>query len=307
MTRTMSTTHTVSTTRRPSALVGLVGTGIAPSLTPAMHELEGARHGINYVYRLIEMPEAGVTQQDLARVLDSARQMRFTGLNITHPFKQRIIPLLDELDDRAARLGAVNTVRFVGDRGIGSNTDVSGFGWAFEESLGDAIAHRVVVIGAGGAGSAVVAALAERNTAEIIIVDQDTERAAALAATATAWTTQRVSSAPSSELASLLPTVDGLVNATPFGMAEHPGSAFDLALLTDDMWVADIVYRPTVTPLLREASGRGLRVMAGTGMAMAQAADSFELFTGNIADRSAMLADLQDLVAREAATESASR
>lgn len=296
-----------SATRRPSALIGLVGVGIAPSLTPAMHELEGERHGINYVYRLIEMPENGVTQRDLAGVLDAARQMRFTGLNVTHPFKQRIIPLLDELDERAARLGAVNTVRIVGDRCIGSNTDVSGFGWAFEQSLGDAAANRVAVIGAGGAGSAVVAALAERNTAEIVIVDQDQQKASALAATAATWSDHAVSAAPSEALPTLLPAIDGLVNATPFGMAEHPGSAFDLELLTDAMWVADIVYRPTVTPLLREAKRRGLRVMPGTGMAMAQAADAFELFTGSTADRAAMLADLQDLVAREAANESATR
>lgn len=282
-----------------SVLVGLVGQGVAPSLTPPMHELEGARHGMNYVYRPIDIDPSDATLDGLGRLLWAARRMGFTGLNITHPAKQAIVPLLDELAPSAARVGAVNTVMFTGGRTVGHNTDVTGFGSAFDATFG-ATHERVVLIGAGGAGSAVATALAERRIAELVIVDAAEDRAMLLASHVAAHAEGRVRSAGTHELAALLASADGAVNATPFGMAAHPGMAFDPSPMPPTAWVADIVYRPTETALLQAARARGLRTMSGLGMAMGQAADAFEIFTGEVADRAAMTRDLQSLVAAEA-------
>jgi len=283
-----------------SVLVGLIGQGVGPSLTPPAHELEGARHGISYVYRPIEIEPEDAEPERLGRLLWAARTMGFDGLNITHPVKQAILPLLDALAPSAEMVGAVNTVKFTADGLIGHNTDVTGFGTAFDATFGPDGHGRVALFGAGGAGFAVAAALVQRGIAELVIVDAVAERARELAG--------RVSGrgvaargAGLDEAAALLPSVSGAVNATPFGMAAHPGAAFDVSRLPADAWVSDIVYRPTETALLRAARERGLRTMSGLGMVAGQAADAFEIFTGEPADRAAIVDDISDLVAAEAA------
>lgn len=291
---------TVAQTPRPGAvLIGLIGEGIGASLTPPMHEREGARHGRAYVYRTIDL--APGEDADLAELLAAARRLGFTGLNITHPVKQAVIPLLDDLAPGARAVGAVNTVLFTESGAIGHNTDVTGFAAALDDAIGDVALGRVVLFGAGGAGSAVAHALAGRGVGELVIVDVDTDRSAALAAQVSAGGRgATVRSAPTADLGGLLAGADLVVNATPVGMAAHPGTPFDPALLPSGIRVADIIYRPVETELLAAAAARGLQTMGGLGMAMHQAADAFEIFTGERADRSAMLADLHDLVAAEA-------
>ena len=286
-------------TRPRSVLVGLVGQGVGPSLTPPMHELEGARHGMHYVYRTIEVDPDHVAPQDIEALLWAARRMGFNGLNVTHPVKQAVMPLLDELAVSAQRVGACNTIVFDGDRTVGHNTDVTGFGASFDASFGDAARGRVVIVGAGGAGSAVVTALSKRGVGDLVIVDIDVARAQQLAVRIAGLSAGRVRGAGPAELPRLLANADGVINATAFGMAAHPGTAFDPDLLAEDAWVGDIVYRPTETPLLTAARARGLRTMSGLGMAMGQAADAFEIFTGEPADRAAMTNDLKNLVAAE--------
>lgn len=291
-------------TRRPrSALVGLVGEGVTPSLTPAMHELEGRRHGIPYVYRTIDLAAGEGTEAAVGAILGAARRLGFTGLNVTHPVKQTVIGLLDELAPSAQRVGAVNTVVFDGDRTVGHNTDVTGFAAAFDEALPGAARGTVVLLGAGGAGAAVSGALAGRSLGRLVIADVDLERAGHLAAAIAARADFAVDTVVPAELDGLLATVDGVINATPLGMAAHPGMPLDVTRLAPDAFVADIVYRPAETALLRAAAFRGLRTMSGLGMAMHQAADAFEIFTGEAADRAAMLDDLRALVAEETTTD----
>lgn len=287
--------------RRRSILAGLIGQGVAPSLTPPMHEREGARHGMNYVYRPIAIEPSDAEAGPLAKLLWAAQTMGFDGLNVTHPAKQTILPLLDELAPSAESVGAVNTVRFDGARTIGHNTDVTGFGSAFDASFAGSAHDLVVLVGAGGAGAAVATALAARDIADLIICDASEERALSLAERVRPVARGAVRGVDAEALPGLLPVASGVVNATPFGMAAHPGMAFDPALLVADAWVGDIVYRPTDTELLLRARARGLRTISGLGMAMGQAADAFEIFTGEPADREAMMNDLKDLVAAEAA------
>ncbi|MGM7698447.1 shikimate dehydrogenase [Microbacterium sp. A84] len=309
---TLAPSATLVAARRRAVLIGLIGEGVSPSLTPAMHEYEGARHGMHYVYRTIDLAPNEGTTASLSALLAAARRLGYDGLNITHPIKQAIVPLLDELTESARAVGAVNTVVFTDAGTVGHNTDVSGFDAALKDAFGTERLGRVVLLGTGGAGSAVATALAQHPIDELVLIDQVTERAEALAAQVRALggvnesgvnvSRPNVRAAGVDELAQLVGDADLIVNATPTGMAAHPGAPFDVALLPDSIRVADIVYRPVDTALLQAASARGIRTMSGLGMAMHQAADAFEIFTGERADRKAMLADLNDLVAAEATT-----
>ncbi|MDQ0643854.1 shikimate dehydrogenase [Microbacterium murale] len=297
----MTVSDAALVSRRPAVLIGLIGEGVTPSLTPPMHEFEGARHGMHYVYRTIDLAADEGTTESLRALLASARRLGFNGMNITHPVKQAIIPLLDDLSDSARAVGAVNTVVFTDAGTIGHNTDVTGFAAALEDAFGDAPLRRVVLFGTGGAGSAVATALAQYPIGELILIDQVRERAEALAEQIVGLGGAAASAAGIDDLPALIPGADLIVNATPVGMAAHPGTPFDVTLLPGGIRVADIVYRPADTALLQAARARGIRTMSGLGMAMHQAADAFEIFTGESADRQAMLADLDDLVAAEAA------
>ena len=145
--------------RTESYLVGLVGDGVMPSLTPHMHEREGDVQGLRYLYRPIDLLELGLPGDAVGELLQSARSLGFNGLNITHPCKQLVLEHLDEVSPDARRLGAVNTVVIRDGRFIGHNTDFSGFAAALASGLPGAQLDRVVQLGAGGAGSAVAYAL----------------------------------------------------------------------------------------------------------------------------------------------------
>ncbi len=282
-----------------AVLAALIGQGIGPSLTPPMHELEGARHGMRYIYRRIEFHAQQDSADDLARLLDYSRRAGFDGLNITFPAKQMVVPLLDELAPSARMIGAVNTVVFSEGQTIGHNTDVTGFKASLDDALGAGTCGRVVLVGAGGAGSAVAHALVMRGADALTIVDVDRQKVAALQESLLASHGFRAAGAGPDELPGLTASAEGIVNATPFGMAHHPGAPFDPALIDPAHWVADVVYRPVDTELMNEARSRGALTITGLGMAMHQAADAFEIFTGESADRTSMLADLNDLIAAE--------
>jgi shikimate dehydrogenase len=256
--------------------VGLIGTGIDASLSPALHEAEAAAQGLDYRYRLldIERLETGVGE-----LVARARAAGYSGLNVTHPCKQDVVAHLDELAAEAAALEAVNTVVFRDGRAIGHNTDASGFAESFRRGLPDAPLTKVVVLGAGGAGAAVAHAALQLGAETLVIVDVDRERAAALA--------DRVG-ATEGDL-DALDDADGLIHATPTGMSAHPGLPLDPERLRPELWVAEVVYRPLETELLRCARELGCRTLDGGGMAVTQAAGAFELFTGVAPDRERML------------------
>lgn len=286
---------------RRSWLTGLIGHGVGPSLTPELHEREAARQGLRYVYKVIDLPDGAVAPQRLAQLLDGARDLGFDGLNVTHPVKQAMVPLVDDRSSAVAAIGALNTVLISGGRTTGHNTDVTGFERAFADDLPDVDRDSVVLLGAGGAGTAVAHALADLGVRRLLVVDPDAARAGALAGTL-AGRSMSVDVVPREDVVTALARSSGLVNASPMGMAAHPGSPVPTDLLHPSLWVADIVYRPLETALLASARGRGCTVLSGAGMAVHQAADAFELITGRPADRGAMLRDFDELVAAEAAT-----
>lgn len=268
--------------------VGLVGRGIGSSRSPAMHEREGARIGIGYLYVLLDFDRLDLADAELGEVIDTAQGAGFAGLNVTHPYKQAVMPLLDTLSPEASAIGAVNTVLFEDGRRVGHNTDSWGFAESFRENLGDVRTDRVVQFGAGGAGAAVAHALLTQPLGELAICDIDVPRARTLRGRLVERFGARVSVLEPAAVS--LDSADGVVNTTPMGMAKYPGLPFDRAMLEPRHWVAEIVYFPPETALLQHARNLGCRTLAGTGMAVYQAVKAFELFTGIAPDRDSMIA-----------------
>ncbi|MEK6423665.1 MAG: shikimate dehydrogenase [Burkholderia gladioli] len=284
-------------TDKTSFLIGLIGQGIGGSLSPAMHEREGALQGFNYVYRRLDLDVLQMGVDELPRLLDLAERMGFDGLNITYPCKQHVIAHLDTLSDDARALGAVNTVRFADGKRSGHNTDWSGFARSFRRGLEGAPLARVVQIGAGGAGAAVAHAALMLGAGALTIFDVDAARAASLAGELQTRFPQAIVTAGGA-LDAAMAQATGLIHATPTGMAKHPGLPLPAELLAGKPWVADIVYFPLETELIRVAREMGCCTLPGGGMAVYQAVDAFEIFTGREPDAERMFSHFESLVAR---------
>jgi shikimate dehydrogenase len=279
------------TRRSDSVLLGLIGADIEASRSPAMHEREGAAHGLRCIYQRVDLTRLGLTCEALPELLTTAGRLGFAGLNVTHPCKQAVLPLLSELSDHARAIGSVNTVVFDGDRRVGHNTDWYGFKQSFIENIPDAPLGRVVQLGAGGAGAATGYAVLEMGAHELVIVDAIHDRARALAKRLATMFSRPVHAADALGMA--LHAADGLIHATPTGMSGHPGLAVPASLLRPDLWIAEVVYFPLETELLRVARRIGCRTVDGSGMAVYQAVEAFRLFTGLPADASRMRASFE--------------
>lgn len=272
-----------------SLVCGLIGAGIQGSLAPQLHEREGAAHRLRLIYQRIDLERLGLDARALPELLTAAERMGFCGLNITHPCKQAVVPLLHELSPEARALGAVNTVALTSGRRIGYNTDATGFAESFRRGLPGAQLERVVLLGAGGAGAAVAHAALRLGTGTLRILDLNFDRAEALAKRLG----ERASACRDLEVA--LAGADGLIHCTPTGMAGHPGIAVPPELLNPSHWVAEIVYVPLETELLRVARAKGCRTLDGGGMAVFQAAGAFRLFAGMEPDAERMLRHFSEL------------
>lgn len=274
--------------------IGLVGRGITASLSPLMHMREGQRLGLDYTYHLIDFDRLGLSDAQLPAVLTEARALGFSGLNVTYPFKQAVLPLLDELAPDAAAIGAVNTVVLAAQT-MGHNTDCWGFAESFQRGLQDVARSRVLQLGSGGAGSAVAQALLQGGVGGLAIYDTDGGRAQALAARLR--DRLGADAAAVDDVTAAARLADGIVNTTPVGMAKLPGLPLAAACILPRHWVADVVYFPLETELVALARRRGCRVLPGGGMAVYQAVRAFELFTGIKPDAVAMAATFQAAVA----------
>jgi shikimate dehydrogenase len=265
----------MSTQRR---LVGLIGANIQKSLSPALHEDAFAAARLIGHYHLMDLDE--LPGRRLEDLLFAARMAGFAGVNITYPCKEAVLPLLDEVSPEARLIGAVNTVaidRKGGTRGY--NTDRVGFRRGFEESLGRIDGETVLLIGTGGAGRAVAFALLDLGATHVLVHDQSAERARRLAAEL-----GREQCRFEPDLTLALGKVAGVVNATPVGMLGFPGNPVPMDGLQRRHWVADIIYTPLETELIRAARARGARVINGAGMCVHQAAEAFTLFNGLVPD-----------------------
>jgi shikimate dehydrogenase len=255
-------------------LLGLIGSPIMSSAAPAMHEAAADALGLRAYYRLIDTP--GADQAKLKAMLDGVRLLDFSGVNVTFPYKEAVIPLLDALAPGAATVGAVNTVVARDGKLTGHNTDATGFAAAFKAVLGDPGATPVALIGAGGVGRAIGFAMAELGARTLRVVDTDAGKANALAARLS----DRMKTEVCDNIAQALVGAGGVINGTPIGMLPNRDSPVPADLLRADLFVADAVYTPLWTPLLQAARAKGCRVMTGRELCIYQAADAFRLFTG---------------------------
>jgi shikimate dehydrogenase len=212
----------------------------------------------------------------LRETLDGVRRLGFAGVNVTYPYKEAVVELLDELDPEAAAMGAVNAVVVRDGLLVGHNTDTTGFARAAAELVAGSKRGAVAVIGAGGVGRAIAFALAGLGVTDIRIFDADSARARQLAMLLRA----KDGIVVADSIEDALQGAAGLVNATPVGMLPNRDTPVPPALLHDGLWVADAVYSPLWTPLLSAAMLKGARVMTGRELAIFQAADAFKLFTG---------------------------
>jgi len=268
-------------------LIALIGDPVERSLSPAMHNAAFEALGLDYAYLALRVPQAA-----LEGAIASARVINMAGMNVTHPHKINILSLLDDLDESAELVGAVNTVKNDRGRLIGYNTDGAGAVRALESEVGKLAGRKVLLLGAGGAARAIAFSLAEKE-AELTIANRTASRAKELATAI-----KRNSGADvgrtgigRGELARAMERADILINATTVGM--YPD--VNRALVTADMMhrgliVNDIVYEPLQTRLLREAKKADARAVTGLGMLIHQGALSFEIWTGRRAPIKVMAA-----------------
>ena len=242
-----------------------------------MHVDEGKALGLQISYELLDFDLIQGGAERLPQLLEDAEQRGFSGLNITYPSKQAVIPLLDELAPEARALHSVNTVLFRDGKRIGHNTDWWGFAESFRRDMSDVKTEHVLLVGAGGAGAAVSYAMLKMGSRALTVHDTDHSRSAALV--------QRLSElfpdrkiGECGDLAATLANADGLVHATPTGMRKYPGMPVPAEALRPPLWVSEIVYVPLLTELVTTARKHGCRTLDGGGMAVFQAALAFKLF-----------------------------
>jgi shikimate dehydrogenase len=265
---------------RPRVLIGLIGANIMGSLSPALFADAFAAAGIDGFYHLIDVDR--MPERRLAHLIEAIKTAGFAGANITYPFKQDVMALLDAVDAEAAQTGAINTVAIAPDgRTTGYNFDRRGWRKSFEETFGrdGARGAAVVLLGAGGAGRAVAFALMDLGVARLVIHDLDVARAAALENDiARHYGASRCRL--TSDLEGDIAAADGVVNATQVGMRGFPGNPVPVSALSATHWCADVVYTPIETEFIQAAAAKGCRVMNGGGMCVHQAVEAFRLFTG---------------------------
>ena len=283
-----------------SFVVGLLGDNIGGSLAKPLQEGEGEAQGLSLAYRLVDATHTGLGLDDTAKVLRWAVRLGFDGLAVTHPFKNAVMGSVDDATPEAQALGASNLVVVHDGQTIAHNTDWVGFAEALRATLPEALGDRMVLLGAGGAGVAVGYGALRYGAAHLDIVDQDADRAAAVAARLGSLVgTHRV--AATSDLERALRGAGGLIQATPVGMDAHPGLPVDPRLLRLDHWVADIIYFPLETELVHRARAVGCRVMTGGAMAVHQHAAAFRLLTGRPADIRRMQEHFESLTGQHVA------
>lgn len=315
--------------------VALLGNGIKPSLSPALHMREARHLGLDYEYRIVDLIDR--PDVDLGAELRRLEDAGFDAANVTHPFKQSVLDHVADLSPTVRRVGSANLVLLGDGRRTAHNTDCTGFRAALEGFLGrlprrattspdDYLGERghqreheegehgerghggsVLQIGAGGAGLATASALIDMGFDPIIVHDVAPAAVEAMLRRFSGAAPDRFQGGSGiqggsrfqgsgGDLDAWLPRVDGVVHVTPVGMAEHPGVAFDVDRLGPAAWVAEVVYRPLETELVRRARARGLATLDGGGMAVGQAVESLRLITGLEPDVERMHAHFNELV-----------
>ncbi len=273
-------------------IVGIFGHPVHHSLSPIMHNAAFESLGLDYQYFAFE-----VAPEMLRRAVEGLRALQLAGVNVTVPYKEKVIRYVDQLSPEARLIGAVNTIEHREGQLIGHNTDGLGFIQAFQETFKSSVAgKRVLFLGAGGASRAVAMQLVSQGVSEVIIVNRTYARARRLVksilenfpgASALAIRLQTES------LAKIGARADILINATTTGwMSDNPQAIAPIAFKSS-MLVCDLTYNPPTPPFLKMASHAGCKTMNGVGMLLHQGALAFRIWTGQEAPLSVMRAALE--------------
>jgi shikimate dehydrogenase len=273
----------------PAIRLGLIGENIAASRAPALHRAAGRLTGLDVNYDLLVPNALGL---GFEAVFDRAREQGYRGLNITYPYKERVMARLAAADDSVRAVGACNTVVFEDAGPRGANTDHTGFMGAWCAAFGNAAPGAVAMAGAGGVGRAIAFALAKLGARTLALFDTDRARAEVLVrALAAHYPAVGVRVAPTIEVA--CEAADGLINATPAGMAGIGGSAFPASLVRGRRWAFDAVYTPVETAFLQDARAAGLEVISGYELFFWQGLDAFRIFAERDVDPEALRSALE--------------
>ena len=274
----------------PDLLLGLIGDNIKRSKAPVLHRLAGQLSGLDVQYdRLIPKD----MEMDFDAVFERCRTGGYRGLNITYPYKEKVVPKLRIDDPLIAALGACNTVIFGEDGPTGHNTDYSGFVAAYRSVLDERAPGPVCMIGAGGVGKAVAFGLIKLGLQELRLVERDLPKADALAESL-------IKARPGLEISVTDdPAVgaggaSGLINCTPVGMVGYGGTPLPRELMTGAAWVFDAVYTPVETPFLVDAAAEGLEIISGYELFFHQGVDAWDFFAGRPVDQAALRQALID-------------
>lgn len=264
-----------------SAFCGLFGYPIKHSLSPLMHNLSFDHHNMDWIYLLFDVPP-----EDFEKSVIGLKTAGIRGFNVTMPFKESIIPLLDNLDEGSEKIGAVNTVNIVDGEMTGYNTDHSGFYKTLENHEDDINENKIILFGAGGAAKAVLYALTHSLEVEdVLVIDIDEKKINALKANTESWGVHNISFSISENIINLNEKIQEakiIINATPVGMTPNPDNSIieDINLLTEKHIVYDLVYKPQKTKLLQMAENKGAVAIGGLEMLIYQGADAFTIWTG---------------------------
>lgn len=276
--------------------LGLIGDKIERSRSPDLHRLAGRLCGLDVGYDLLIPPARG---QTFDTVFDLCRAGGYRGINVTYPYKERVLSRLAAPAPEIVALGACNTVVFEADGATGSNTDCTGFASAFRHRFGTASPGVVAMAGAGGVGKAIAFALLALGATEIRLCDADRAKAEALAAALVRQASgTRVS--VFSRMEDAAERADGLVNATPLGMAGVGGNAIPDVALDGGGWAFDAVYTPEWTEFLTRARAACRDILSGYELFLFQGIDAFRIFTGETVDAEALRRELAGGPLREA-------
>lgn len=261
-----------------TSIMGIIGNPLKQSLSPLMHNLTLQKMNLNYVYVPLE-----IAPQQLAEAITALRVFNITGINVTIPFKEQVIPFLDDLSEEARFCKAVNVIKNDGGRLIGYNTDGRGFIASLEEEKVALHGRRALFMGAGGAARATACGLVSAGIAHIDFMDPDEDRALQMATFIESKNCHTTAFRyDEDKLADLASTADIIINASPVGMFPKvnacPISSLDR--VPAHTVLCDLIYNPGVTKFLQMGKNRGLKTVGGVNMFVYQGAFTLEILTG---------------------------
>lgn len=264
--------------------LGLIGDNIAASQSPRLHRLAGAQTGLDVTYERLVPATLGLGFQE---VLQKAERDGLRGVNITYPYKERVVAEVTITDPVLTAIGAVNTVIF-GDKGrVGYNTDYTGFKAAYARVRGDSAPGVTLMIGTGGVGRAVAFGLADLGARALRLVDRDIGKATVLARDL-AGAFPDLAVVVGNDAAQAAEGADGLVNCTPVGMVGYDGTPLPAQAMAGASWAFDAVYTPKDTQFLHDAAEAGLAILSGWELFFHQGVHAWQHFSGRALDPEAL-------------------